>query len=258
MNMIKRTLFLLTFLLFFSTAILANIVEHDSFESILMYLNEDDHHRYTLIVIDIDNTIAEPIILAGSDQWVTHEITKGMQGGLTARQAWLAIQDLYIAIQHSIDLIPVEDKTPYIIKELQSRGVIVVILTARLPQISDRTIAQLKNIGIDLSHSPLWHEEIISDSDISYHYKNGIIFCDGNDKGIVLNAILQKINYQPKKVIAIDDKAKPLHSVKNIFDAAVDFIGIRYSKLDQKVAQFDPQRAQEEIKLIACAAERRW
>lgn len=248
--MIKKLILSITFLISLIPTIFPNIVEHDSFESILNYLNDDDNHRYTLIILDIDNTLAQTIKLIGSDQWVAHEMKKRIDEGLTPREAWLAIKDLYVAIQHAIDLIAVEEITPAIIKELQTRGIIVIAVTARLPEIADRTIEQLKQIGIDLTHAPLWHEELLSNSDLIYHYKNGIIFCDGNDKGHVLEAILQRIGHEPKKVIAVDDREKNLHAIKKIFESHIDFIGIRYSKLDKKIAAFDASQAEQELQLL--------
>lgn len=249
----KKLLLALNLIFLFTSSLCAMIVEHHQFSAIFDHLNEDDNHRYTLVILDIDNTIAQTIMLIGSDQWVAHEMEKRVKQGLSYRQAWLEIADLYVAIHHVIDLLPAEEITPALIKELQKRGIIVIAVTARLPKLAHRTIVQLKRIGIDLTHAALWHEELISDSDLNYHYKDGIIFCDGNDKGKVLHAVLQRIGHQPKKIIAIDDREKNLHAIKKIFESHVEFIGIRYGHLDKKVAEFDPIQAEKELQQLLFA-----
>ena len=75
------------------TPVFPSIVEHDSFESILDYLDEDDNHRYTLVILELIILLAQTSILGGSDQWVAHEMKKRMDEGMTPREAWLAIKD---------------------------------------------------------------------------------------------------------------------------------------------------------------------
>lgn len=249
----KKLLLSLHLIFLFINTAFANIYEHTNSAVILDYLNPEDHHKYTLIIFDIDNTIATTNTFIGSDQWVSHEIKKRLDQGLSYREAWLEIADLYVTLQHIIDLVPVEAVTPAIIKELQNKGIIVIALTARLPKLASRTITQLKNIGVDFSHTPLWHEEIVNNDDIYYHYTNGIIFCDGNDKGKVLSHILNHIGYKPTKVIVIDDRQKHLQAVKNALHPDITFVGIRYGYLDEIVAQFDPIAAQIELEQLGIA-----
>lgn len=245
----------LSFILFLTFPFYAQtIVHHDSFSVILDYLNQEDHHEHTLVLIDIDNTIAQPAgTFVASDQWVSHHIKLKMNEGLTPRDAWLAIKDQYVTLQHSIDLALVEESIPQLIQELQSRNITVVIISARLPEIADRTIEQLQKLGIYLNRSALWHEEIIGDSSLTYHYKNGFIFCDGNNKGKVLEAIMKHTNRSYKKVIAVDDKEKNLHDIKKALPHSVEFVGIRYSYLDEIVAQFNSIQAEKDLHILLSA-----
>lgn len=233
----------------FCFSLSAMIIEHTKFDAILTYLNEDDLHRNTIIIIDIDNTIAHPHGTIGSEEWFMHLVNQKLNEGLSIKAALEEVLPLYFAVHHSIWMQPVEAVTPVIIKYLQQSGVIVIAVTARSLEIRERTFEQLDAIGVDFSHAPLWHEEILSDSDLIYHYKDGILFCAGNDKGKVLKAILDHINHTPTKVIAIDDKEKHLHAIKKIFEPHVEFIGIRYGHLDEKVAQFDPIIAEQELEI---------
>ncbi len=141
----------------------------------------------------------------------------------------------------------VEEVTATIIKDLQARGIIVVAITARGIEISDRTIAQLKLLGIDLTINALWHEEIKGEAPFAYRYKDGIMFCGNNEKGAVLEQIINVINKPIKKAIAVDDKERHLHSIKKALHPSVEFIGIRYGYLDQVVASFDFSTTEKDL-----------
>ena len=224
------------------------IVEHNQFATILNYLDENDFHKKTLVLIDIDNTIVHPgkNKILGSDQWVTHMLNQQINQGYSYAQALDVVLPLYYQIQHTIWLEPVEHNTVAIIKQLQERGVTVIALTIRSLPIVDRTLAQLKSIGIDFSHSGFAIEQLIGDAHRSYHYKNGILFCNGQDKGVTLKKVVDYLNFVPTKIIAIDDKEKYLQEIARAFDA-IDFIGIRYGYCDELVDQLDPLIAQQEL-----------
>lgn len=233
-------------ILFFHISLNACINHHNNFDTILNYIDTDDHHPYTIVLLDIDNTIAAPAgTFVASDQWVSHHMKIKMKEGLSARQAWMAIKDLYVYLQHQIDLMLIEEITATIIKELQSRGIIVIAITARLPEIGDRTIMQLSNIGIEFSS--LWHEELLGNENLSYHYKQGIIFCDGNDKGKVFEDIVKRINKSFTKIIAVDDKENNLKALQKVVLPSVKFIGIRYGYLDTIVSAFDHEQAELDL-----------
>lgn len=225
------------------------IIEHHYFQQVLDWVQYEDLHNKTVIVLDIDNTLAHPkAYLIGSEEWVSHIITRYGDDTITdPKKRFACIAPLYYDVIHAIDFQPVESITIEIIKELQNAGVIVVGLTARSFEICDRTIEQLYTMGIDLSHASLWHEELWHDCHLSYCHKNGIIFCDGNDKGKVLTQIFDRLHYRPSKIIAIDDKERHLHAIARAIDPDIEFIGIRYAHLDEKVKNFNSVVADEEL-----------
>lgn len=241
----------LVFIFFFTFSLTAHnsqIIEHHHFHHILDFISPHDLHNKTVIVLDIDNTIAQPECLLGSEEWVAHVINKWADATIIDSKArFLAIAPLYYDVIHAIDFIPIELITIDIIKELQRSGVIVIGLTARSFEIADRTIEQLYNIGIDLSHASVWHEELWHDCHLQYCHKNGIIFCNGNDKGKVLTQIFDRLNYCPVKIIAIDDKERHLQAIARAINPEIEFIGIRYAHLDEKVRNFDGIAADEQL-----------
>lgn len=224
------------------------IVEHHHFERILDYLSPSDLHNKTVIVLDIDNTIAQPEHLIGSEEWVGHIITTyGDASIVDIKARFQSIAPLYYDIIHSVNFIPIEKFTADIIRTLQNSGLIVIGLTARSFEVAERTVEQLYEMGIDLSLASLWHEELWHDCSLTYCHMGGIIFCDGNDKGKVLCQVFDRLNYCPTKIIAVDDKERHLHAIAKAVCPCIEFIGIRYGYLDSKVKNFDTAAADEQL-----------
>lgn len=227
----------------------AIIIEHAHFGSIFDYVTPTDYNKKTIVIVDIDNTLATlagPFQMLGSDTWVNYEIAKRFSQGMTIDAALAEVLPLYFDLVRLVNLRPVEPHTPEIIKQLQDAGITVVACTLRSIEISDRTVEQLQAIGIDFTHSAFGIEEIIG-QEIRFRYKNGIIFCHGLNKGPAFKAVLDYFNHTPAKIIFIDDKEKYLHQIKAVLHPDIEFIGIRYSHLDEKVAQFDQVLAQQEL-----------
>jgi hypothetical protein len=244
----KHFLSISLLLVFFTTSALQNIIEHAEFASIFNYITEDDYHKNTVVILDIDNTIAiqgHPFRMLGGDIWVNYEIAKLIEQGIEPKKAVAQVLPFYYELTHFVDLKPVEPSIPWIIKQLQDAGITVIACTIRSIEISDRTIEQLRAIDIDFAHSAFGYNELLGHGS-SFRYKDGIIFCCGGDKGITLKHVLAHFEHTPTKVIVIDDKEKYLHQIKCILHPDIEFIGIRYSHLDEKVANFDSALAEQE------------
>ena len=202
----KRFFLILIFFIIFNNW--GYVFEHAHFEHILNYLEPHDYHPKTLIILDIDNTLAHPKQLFGGDQWLMHQIESHIKNGLTASDALTKTLPFYFQLQDIVELIPVEQTTPAYIKSMQEKGILIIALTARSDEIKDRTLQQLAAMGIDFSNSSFMLEPFEETVPCKYSYKNGIIFCHGNDKGKVLKLVLEKVNHKPIKVIMMDDKEK--------------------------------------------------
>ena len=100
----KLSYIFLSFLLIFSS-IHGYIIEHDSIEHIMHHLKEDDLHEYTLIIFDIDNTVAETEHMFGGDQWFMHEVNQKVAQGLAFRPAVEEVLPEYIRLQKLINLV---------------------------------------------------------------------------------------------------------------------------------------------------------
>lgn len=241
--MIRQFLYSLLLAVSLSSQLCALIIESDSIQSIEQYVQED-----TLVIFDIDNTIAMPKGTIGSDQWFGHLIRQAIKEGFEGQHAVDHILPTYCEVQNAIDLRPVENCTVSYIKSLQERNIPAIALTARSMPLVFRTVKQLKNIGIDFTHNSLYQRAISERLDHHWMYKNGIIFCGRNGKDAVLTAFFDLIDHWPKRIIFVDDKLKYIEQITQSFEShGIECVGIRYSHLDEWVKSFDPKLAQKEL-----------
>ena len=235
--MIKKTLFLLLF--FFFLPINGIILESNDIRSILNHVYDTHHHKEILVVFDIDNTIGHVRNGFGGDEWFTAMLNNHVSKGISFDTALAETLPLYIKIQNTIWLDPVQKETVKMIHFLQESGIAVIALTARAFGIIDRTLEQLTYLDINFSHSSLSAETIDFKLKNVAHYCNGIVFCGQNDKGKLLIKFFELINYHPRKVIFVDDKMKYVQQVSDAMaECNIPYIGIRYSCLDEKVQNY--------------------
>jgi hypothetical protein len=191
-------------------------------------------------VFDIDNTVGEVKDGFGGHEWVTAFVKQRTDAGISLDTAFIEVLPLYFEIQKTLWLEPVQECTPKLIHFLQDVGIAAMGLTARSFPIMDRTIEQLHHMDINFSRSALHPEAVdLTLRDVA-HYRNGLISCGQNNKGELLLKFFELIGYQPEKVIFIDDTLKYVEQVEHaMVDAGIPCIGIRYSRLDAKVANYN-------------------
>lgn len=223
----------------------AYIIDSDQLKTIYQYIPPISDTKNILIVFDLDNTLIETTQELGSDQWFYHQVQEYTQHGLSFDQAVPYVLPLYYLIRDIVDVRLVESDAPRIIRTLQQKNFSVIALTAQGFHLVNRTTTQLKNLGIDFSASSFFGNYI----ERQYHCHNGIIFCHGNNKKTVLSDVFKHNHYHPHVIICIDDKTSNLEYVKELaHEHCINFYGIRYSRLDDKVAHFDALKAHQELK----------
>ncbi len=195
----------------------------------------------TLLVLDIDNTLVEPVGNLGSDQWYYYLVKAIARDNkdLGADAAEAKAGEVWSATLATVKAKPVEALTPALVREQQKRGLKVMALTARGAEDAAATFRQLKEIGVDLTLTPVRKEGLATE--LKGLYSRGVFFVgEGPDKGKTLVAFLKKIGLRPAKIVFADDKP---HHAKNV-DAALAAAGIpsvsfRYGAADAKVRAFN-------------------
>jgi hypothetical protein len=145
----------------------------------------------------------------------------------------------------------VDENIPQIIKAIQHNGTKVIALTggytgaiSAAQTKEDLRVETLKNFGIDFSSSFLVTEMRFDSlikkrsNDLLPLYKNGILFTSRYPKGVILKIFLEKVKFEPKRIIHIDNSIKKIEDVRMFADAAgIDYLGIHYTKAHENYSQ---------------------
>lgn len=212
------------------------IIESNKMSDFMQYLSNN-----TLIVLDIDNTLIEPVQSLGSDQWAWNRVKKLNVNGLSEQEALKKTSGEWCQVHAITKVRTLEDNTSVLIENLQNQNYSFIALTTRHPKYAEVTFRELNDVGIDFANTSMKIKNCeLPEKNIKV--KEGIIFISlENRKGDVLKEFLQKNEYYPKKIIFVDDK---LEHVKDVAEACmqldIDFVGIRYGGADAHVASFDP------------------
>lgn len=203
----------------------------------------------TFVAIDLDNTTIESTKELGSDQWFVKLIEYACKIVLDKEDAIRSVIAIYHAVQHHTSVKPVEPAVVKIITVLQDIGIPVLAVTARGTAILAPTMLQLSENGIDFSKK--WGEEnftLAVKSKSKPMFCNGILFCDGSDKTICLEAFWRRRPQSIRHLLMIDDKEVHLLPMQSLADRrGIRFDGLRYAYLDEKVANMDMEAATRQL-----------
>lgn len=198
----------------------------------------------THFIFDIDNTLIIPAGSdVGSDQWFDAFLLYAINiigDKVLAKELTIT---LFVAIQALISVKPVqcEMEIHKFLKVLQDINLPILALTSRGTNVTESTVIQLKNVGIDFSKQ--WPQEemnLILKSGHVVGYVNGIIYCEGKDKGSCLDAFFTQKKISPKHIIVFDDKKENLKSVQKIAEERkIKFNGVRCSHEDNNISSFN-------------------
>jgi len=227
-------LILLVTLITLNTQLCAIILESKKLSDINNYIDKKNATKDTLVVFDIDCTIAE--LPFGLSQWLDYRAAQlEKTKGFAINEAYDIALPMFFTITNNKDLTPL-DNSPQLIKKLQKKKIPTIALTNRSFPIIERTIKQLENINISFVKNRVCYKNFDLDITHKGKYSHGIIFVGQNDKGEMLFSFLEKIKHKPKKIIFIDDRIKYVKSVEKATESrGIEFVGIRFGLTDDVV-----------------------
>lgn len=243
---LRRRLFaasLCSKILFFNALLIAPIYEIDHMHEIAPYITGP----HTLVLFDIDNTLIETDNEIASPEWFSYMLNKYKEQGLSQSEAVERILPEHLAAHKTTGVRAIEQDTLNLINKLHKEGIYPIALTAR--SYIDITRRQLKTARIDLKQLGRLDNicYVFNEFEKPAYYTPGILFANGNDKGAVLEAFLNKLKYRPRKIVFVDDQRKHVVSVEKMAQRLGikrnNFIGVRYGKLDSKVEAFNQKMA---------------
>jgi phosphoglycolate phosphatase-like HAD superfamily hydrolase len=224
------------------------ITEISSIKNVLEHIQKPN----SLVIFDVDKTLARTEHELGSEQWAIWLVKQKLIQGQMLSEAISSMIDLYKLVHQHIELIPVETETVDVINELKDRSIPVICLTGRPSCMADRTHKQLSNIGMSFVCPQEFDQVLnIGTSETTALHK-GILCVGMADKGTAFAYAMEKLNYnKPDSIIFIDDKKECVDSLslackrKNI-----SFTGLCYTLPDENKFSFDANSVQEQLEQL--------
>jgi len=119
---------------------------------------------------------------------------------------------------------PVQANAAELVGRIQAAGINVIVLTSRAPACSAQTFADLRTHGFSFSATAWpprdgYPEPFLPEgSDRLVAYSDGVFFTAGQDKGVMLKALLEKTGApQPVLIVMADHSREDLNAVMKIF-----------------------------------------
>lgn len=201
-----------------------------------------------LVIVDLDNTIIRALTEEATDEWFCAEAEKLIQKGVKVTQAWDLVLTPYTEAQCKTKVRFVEDCALEVFSFLRTQKIRTIALTSRgRPDLIAATFRQFAQLGITFEQEePAWQQIFtLAPLPRETQYKNGVIFCDGNNKAKSLARALEIIDYQPTDIIFIDDSLGHLLAVeqfarqRNINFTGLHYLRVKHGLLDHPSTFFD-------------------
>lgn len=224
----------------------AQIIEAPNLEPIEKALSLAD--QKTLVMFDVDDTLLVPkdLILKAcsrSGEW-KQKVRRLIDN-----------ENLLGQVLSQIEYEPVNPRTKEIIRHLTERQIRTIAFTKMpigpcgdIQSMEDWRLSHLRKHQFDFSLAfpeiPLLSLQAI-DGKISL-FKEGLLCANRQNKGPVLNAFLEKLQWKPSKIIFIDNRLDYLESVEEALSGSgIEYVGFYYTEeerrpliLDEALAKF--------------------
>jgi hypothetical protein len=206
-----------------------------------------------LVVFDIDNTLLAMEQGLGSDQWYYWQKDLGEKMPCSP----MLVSDRFRvqgALYFAGAMRPTQPDGPEQVRRMQEAGLKVIAVTSRGPGYRLQTFRELRRNGISFWPGALppqrgWPENFLPEGgDRESRYEDGVFLTAGQDKGVMIQALLNRSETPwPAVVVLADDKPFSIDEVMGAFEGSdTAVVGWRYSREDANVAALDNELATEQ------------
>ena len=199
--------------------------------------------KRTLLVLDIDDTMLTSDGFFGSDKW--YEWQKTLPASDPGKVPCLF--DVISLNYETGGQRATQPDGPALVNAVQ---VDKLLLTSRNPLYRGGTLRTLRDAGYALP-APLagqadgssWDFRKAPDAaPVRITYDQGVFMTTGQDKGLALLALLQRLHTRYDRVVLVDDGKKNIDNMQNALrKAGVDYLGLHYLRVDKSIAAADAQ-----------------
>jgi hypothetical protein len=224
--------------------------------------------EHVLVALDIDNTLLAMDEPLGSEQWFDWQVYL-LNKDPTSPQLVASTFEGLLEVQGRLyelgRMHPPQSDLPSIIKDIQSRRVATIVLTARGNEFRASTERELSRNGYRFSTSELAvrnasginilpteismpaeprfiNQQLStskSNSPRQISYAHGIMMVAGQNKGKVLLALLRQSEHDIKAVVFIDNRAETVAGVySELVQQGIDVTALQYQREDHQIQAF--------------------
>lgn len=223
------------------------------------YQKQMRHPKQTLLVFDIDNTLltmTQPLGGVGWWDWQFDLLQHNINAPELFAQTADELQNIQGLLFQLIQMEPTDSEIKPFLNTATHQGSTLLALTARSNVFSNITLTQLQKNGFVDADNQL----IFNTNGLRLHnhktsaagnfncqsltktasYQQGVMFLDGDNKGLALQCLLQRSDQKYTHVLVVDDSQHNLDAIKDVFlkQADLQIITVLYNREHAKEAQF--------------------
>jgi hypothetical protein len=212
------------------------------------------------VVLDIDNTLLAMEQGLGSDQWYYWQKSLEEEQPCSEERVADLIQ-AQGALFFASAMRPVQDNAAEQVQRMQDEGLRVIALTSRGPEYRLPTFRELRRNGFSFwpnAWPPArgYPETFVPEGGTRpVLYEDGVFMTAGQNKGVMLKALLDKSGLPyPTLIIVVDDKQEYLNQMMGAFSwSETPVQAWRYTREEAQVAAFDSEQATAQWETLQAA-----
>lgn len=206
----------------------------------------------TIVVMEIDNVVIEPVQALGSTHWLEYETRQKVSYGLSWGQAYRSMLPTWNRILQKTKVRTSTPLIPGIVRWLQRQGILALGISSREVDVIAPTLAQLSSVAVQFFPAQVELEGLEGYGVAPTKYCGGVLFCGyQNVHGQALLDLIARAHFRPTKVIYISDNWIKVQEVQRAMTGAnIPFLGVRYSGADQRALWYDPELAEVQLRFF--------
>lgn len=211
-----------------------------------------------LVMLDVDSTlvVADDAILRPKGDSLLDRLLGGDKVLKVSGGSRYLFREILLKAPHSL----VDARSQEVIQRLRERNVHVIAFTGvprgkigDVENVGAWRIEELTRFGFDFkdAFSEVGTIELAKDPDQEFSpiFTQGILFSSLHSKGKVLRSFFEKVGYQPKWMVLVDDQMEHVQSVGKVAeDLGINYVGFHYTAAEELPSILDPDRAAFQVK----------
>ena len=217
----------------------SDVREIDSLAAIAPALAES--HARSLLVLDIDDTLLTSDGFFGSDKWYEWQkhLPKDDPGKVPCLFDVIAL-NYEAATQH-----PTQPDGPDLINAVRADK---LLLTSRNPLYRGGTVRTLHDnhyalpamLGTQVEGRSWDVRKDVTAKPVHVEYDQGLFMTSGQNKGVMLVALLNRLNLHYQRVLLVDDGQANIDAMRAALrTAGIGYLGLRYTRIDKTISDAD-------------------